>query len=270
MRKQIKQGAVIAAAAGAAAVVGAVSVHAAQNPISINGIAAAANPAAGMGYGPPGGHGGPGMGDRAEDQQVIATAIGITTTQLDSELAGGKTIAQVAQAHGVAVDKVISALVAAETKEIDQRVSAGQMTQAQADHMKAGLQQRATDQVNGTGHGPGGPGHGGPGGPGRGGMQAEDQQLVADAIGITTAQLETELAGGKTIAQVVQAHGASVDALIAKWVASENKEIDDRVAAGQMTQVQADQAKAHTQQRVTDAVNGVHPAPPAGTQPPAS
>ena len=227
-------------------------------------MAAAANPSPGTGYGP---HGGPGHGapgDRAEDEQVIATAIGITTTQLQTERAAGKTIAQVAQAHNVAVDKVVAAIVAAETKEIDQRVSAGQLTQAQADQLKSGLQQRATDEVNGTGHGPGGPGGHGPGG-----MQGEDQELVAGAIGITAAQLQTELASGKTIAQVAQAHGVSVDTVISKWVASENQEIDDRVKAGQLTQAQADQQKAQTQQRVTDEVNGTHPAGgrPAGAPP---
>ena len=96
----------------------------------------------------------------------------------------------------------------------------------------------------------------GPGGPHERGLRSEDQDVVAKAIGISTAQLQSELSGGKTIAQVAQAHGADVNALISTWVASENKEIDDRVAAGQLTQAQADQMKSMTQQRVTDEVNG--------------
>lgn len=260
MKKHIRKGAAAAVAVGTIGVAGIVIAHAAKSPSTINALAAAATASPGtQPQGHPGRFGGS-PADRTEDDQVIATAIGISTTQLQTELQGGKTIAQVAQTHGVAVDKVVSAMVAAETKEIDQRVTAGQETQAQATQEKANLQQRVTDEVNGTGHGPGGPGR-------HGGMQAEDQQLVAAAIGITTAQLQTELQSGKTIAQVAQAHGVSVDAVISKWVASENQEIDQRLAAGQVTQAQADQMKTATQQRVTDEVNGTHPAMPAGGRP---
>jgi hypothetical protein len=78
----------------------------------------------------------------------------------------------VAKAHNVEVTKVISAWVASENQEIDQRLSSGQITKAQADQMKSMTQQRVTDMVNGTFRGgpgggcPGMPGPGGPGAPG--------------------------------------------------------------------------------------------------------
>lgn len=120
-------------------------------------------------------------------------------------------------------------------------------------HEKGESAQREADENSGNFH-PGG----GPRGAGRGGLQSEDTQVVATAIGITTTQLQTELSGGKTIAAVAKEHNADVDALISTWVASENKEIDDRVASGALTQAQATQDKANTQQRVTDEVNGTH------------
>ena len=43
-------------------------------------------------------------------------------------------------------------------------------------------------------------------------------------------------------------------------MASENSEIDQRVASGQITAAQATQEKSQTQQRVTDEVNGTRPA----------
>lgn len=119
-----------------------------------------------------------------------------------------------------------------------------------ATHEQGETAQRETAENSGHFPGPGG----GPGGPH--GLGAEDQQVVASAIGITTAQLTTELTGGKTIAQVAQAHGADVNTLISAWVASENKEIDDRVTSGQLSKAQGDQMKAGTQQRITDEVNG--------------
>ncbi|HEY6380034.1 MAG TPA: hypothetical protein VI316_12730 [Candidatus Dormibacteraeota bacterium] len=122
-----------------------------------------------------------------------------------------------------------------------------------ATHEQGETAQRETAENSGQFHGPGG----GPGG--QHGLSAEDQQVVATAIGITTAQLTTELSGGKTIAQVAQAHGADVNTLISAWVASENKEIDDRVTSGQLSKAQGDQMKAATQQRITDEVNGSRP-----------
>jgi ribosomal protein L10 len=101
------------------------------------------------GPGGPGWPGGPG-GPRGEDQQVIATAIGISTTQLQTELTAGKTIAAIATEHKVTAAKVSSALVASENAEIDQRVSSGQMTAAQGAQLKTGTVQRVTAEVNGT------------------------------------------------------------------------------------------------------------------------
>lgn len=97
--------------------------------------------------------GGEHHGGRGEDLQVAADAIGINLTQLRSELSTDKTVAAVAKAHNVDVNKVIAALVTSENKEIDDRVSSGRITQAQATQMKSQTQQRVTDAVNGTFHG---------------------------------------------------------------------------------------------------------------------
>jgi hypothetical protein len=118
------------------------------------------------GRGGPGGLGAlGGSGDRAEDDQTVATAIGISVTQLQTELQADKTIAAVAKAHNVDPNTVIAALVAAQNKEIDAALAAGSITQAQADQDKAAATQAATDRVNGT-RPAGSPGgrddHGGP------------------------------------------------------------------------------------------------------------
>jgi hypothetical protein len=199
--------------------------------------------------------------DRAAEQQAIAAAIGITPAQLATELQGGKTLAQVAQAHGVDPAKVVSAVVTVETKEIDDAVAAGTITKAQADTKKAGIQAKATREVNqtrplgGRRHGPIG--------------DAADQKVVADAIGISTSQLLTELQAGKTVAQVAQAHGADTAKVVSALVAEETKEVDDAQAAGKITKAQADTKKAGLQQRVQNLVNGVRGGRPGGT-PPAS
>ena len=89
------------------------------------------NGPAGMGGGEGGrGHGGFGggfgggfRGGRGADLTAAATALGITSDALKTELQAGKTIADVAKEKGVDVQKVIDALVAAETANITQRVT---------------------------------------------------------------------------------------------------------------------------------------------------
>lgn len=203
-----------------------------------------------------GGFAGAGPAAHIQDLQQAAAAIGIAESQLQTELAAGKTIAAIATAHGADVAKVIATLVTDENAEIDAAVSSGQLTQAQAAQMKNGTQQRVTDLVNGSGAARGGPGgRRGPGGP-----SGEDQQVVATAIGISVTQLQTEQAAGKTIAAIAAGHNVTAAPVITAWVASENAEIDQRVSSGQLTAAQAAQMKATTAQRVTDEVNGTEPA----------
>jgi hypothetical protein len=125
----------------------------------------------------PRGRGGPhrGFGFRGGfGLDVAAKAIGVSTDSLLSDLKAGKTIAEVAKAKGVAVQKVVDAMVAAMTTQIDSQAKAGRLTTEQATRLKANLEQMITDQVNGTftrpdfrgKHGRGwGPGPFGPGGP---------------------------------------------------------------------------------------------------------
>lgn len=230
--------------------------HAASSP------SAAASPSAGSGTstppwgGLPRGFGGAGPAAHTEDLQQVAAAIGISESQLQTELSAGKTIAAVAKEHNVAVATVISTLVNDENAEVDAAVKAGEITQAQATQLKADTTQRVTDLVNGTmpAHGPGGPG----------GLQPEDLQVVATAIGLNTTQLQTELAAGKTIAAVAAEHHVTTASVISAWAAAENSEIDQRVASGQITSAEGTQMKAMTTQRITDAVNGTRPSGPPG------
>ena len=101
--------------------------------------------------------GGPGL-------EAAATAIGITVDALRTELGTTKSIADVATARNIDVQTVIDALVADATTRIDQAVTDGKITAAQATAKKATLVERITERVNTVGK----PGHG-PGGRHRGG-----------------------------------------------------------------------------------------------------
>ena len=121
------------------------------------------------GLGGPGGPGGHGRGGFVSPE-ATAQVVGITVDQLRTEQRSGKTLAQIAAAHGVAKADLIKGLVAAAKTQLAADVKAGRLTQAQADQMTSGLTNRITDHVDRAGHGfgAGGPGGFGPGGPGGG------------------------------------------------------------------------------------------------------
>lgn len=81
---------------------------------------------------------------------AAATYLGLSGTELQAQLAGGKTLADVAKAQAKTVDGLVAALVADEKKELDAAVSAGRLTQAQAEELLANAKQRFTDIANGA------------------------------------------------------------------------------------------------------------------------
>jgi hypothetical protein len=82
---------------------------------------------------------------------AAAGYIGVTGTELRTQLENGKSLAQVAKDHGKTADGLVAALVADANQKLDKGVSAKRITQAQADEMRTGLKQRIADLVNSTG-----------------------------------------------------------------------------------------------------------------------
>lgn len=109
-----------------------------------------------------------------------------------------------------------------------------------------------------AGYGNGFPG-GGRGGFGGGGFGARAGGLPAAAayLGIGTQQLFQDLRSGKTLAQVANAtSGKSASGLIDAMVAAEQKQLDQAVQNGNLTQAQADRLSANIKSQVTAMVNG--------------
>jgi len=92
---------------------------------------------------------------------VAAEVLGLEQTALVAELNMGKTIAQVAQAKGVALDKIVTAFVQPHVEWLNQAVEDGKITSAQADEyiatMKANITAKLsapfTPRGNGSGQG---------------------------------------------------------------------------------------------------------------------
>lgn len=131
-------------------------------------------------------------------------------------------------------------------------VGDGTITQAQADAVTSALEAARPEP---------GPGGRGPAGP-------ADPQVVAEAIGISAAQLRSELDAGASLAGVAAAHGVGEQKVIDAIVEDAKEHLAGEVAAGRLTQAEADQRLADLQSRVKDMVERARPAgPPPAPQP---
>lgn len=80
---------------------------------------------------------------------AAAGYLGLSESELRSQLQSGKTLAQIAKDNGKSVDGLVQALVKDAEKKIDAAVKSGRLTKDQADKAKSTLEQAVTDLVNG-------------------------------------------------------------------------------------------------------------------------
>jgi hypothetical protein len=201
-----------------------------------------------------GGGGGPGHGP-GPGAEAIADYLGLTAAQLRTQLESGKSLADVAKAQGKTVAGLEDAIVADATSHLDAAVADGRLTKAQEASVLAELKAHVDDMVNRVGPGPGGPGRHG-GGP-------FDPSAIADYLGLTAAQLRTQLESGKSRADVAKAQGKTAAGLEDAIVAAATKKLDAAVAGGRLTAAQEASMLAELKAHVDDMVNRTGP-PPRG------
>lgn len=73
---------------------------------------------------------------------AAAKALGLTTVELTTQLRSGQTLAQIAQSKNTTEQAVVNAALAAAKTQLAAAVTAGTLTQAQADAQYANLQQQ--------------------------------------------------------------------------------------------------------------------------------
>jgi len=177
----------------------------------------------------------------ADLMAAAATYIGISAADLRTQLAAGKSLADIAVANGKTRDGLIAALMAAEQASISTFVDQKGMAF------------------------PGGPGNGGPGRGGPGfGFRVEGDPLASAAtfLGTTTADLRTKLEGGQTLAQIAVAAGKTRDALIAALVNDAKTKIEAAKTAGTITADQATKLESNLTDMITRLVDSTRPIGP--------
>lgn len=143
---------------------------------------------------------------------------------------------------GIPSTKLSDALKKALGDRIDAAVAAGRLTKAEGDALKQRIAADGVPLFGGLRHDFGHIGFGG-------------LESAAGYIGITEAQLRTELEGGKSLAQVATAHGKSADGLGNALYADAKKELDAAVSAGRLTKARETEMLGILKDRITNMIN---------------
>ncbi len=173
----------------------------------------------------------------------------IAATQFDSPSARSNAIVKDAASQlGVTPEALSGALRKAEENQIDADVAAGRLTKEQGDALKAAIE---SGKVPVLGFGPGlGLGHHGFG------MLGAGLDAAADYLGLSRADLLSQLRSGKTLADVARDRGKSVDGLVTALVNAVETQLDARVADGSLTKEQEQAIESNLKDRITKLVNG--------------
>jgi hypothetical protein len=173
--------------------------------------------ASGRGANRPVGHPGP---------AAIASYLGLTPAQLREQLRSGKTLAQIAVAQGKTVAGLEAAIYADVQAHLDQAVANGRLTTAREQAILTRVKAHLDDIVN----------HAFPAiaRPHRPRFGA----AVAAYLGVTPAELRTELRAGKSLAQIATDHGKTVAGLKAAILGAVKARLDKAVASGRLSSAQ--------------------------------
>jgi hypothetical protein len=153
---------------------------------------------------------------------AAATYLGLTTGELRTQLGAGKSLAAIATAQGKSVSGLEDALLANLKTDLDADVAAGRITSDRETQILADAKARIAAQVARAGL---------PAGRGDHGDRAGLEHAAAQYLGLTDAQLETQLQAGKSLAAVATAQGKTVAGLKAALVAQFSSTLDAYVNA---------------------------------------
>ena len=178
---------------------------------------------------------------------LVGGGAAIAADRLSPAQESDAVVADAAKQLGVDASKLDAALKKALQNRVDAAVTAGEITKAQGDEMKARI---AAGDVPLVGIGPGGR-------PGKHHFHHfADLDAAASYLGITQAALKTSLSDGSTLADIAKEKGKSVDGLKAALVADAKADLAQAVKDGRLTEAQQTELLAGLSDRIDGLVNG--------------
>ncbi len=191
---------------------------------------------------------------RAAKAEALTEALGLTIDEIKAGFSEGNSIADLAEAQGVSTDDVKAALVAAANERIDAAVESGRLDEAEADEKRAELDERIDQMITADpSEFQGRRGNGNRGGHGKSGFASE---VVTETLGLTSEEIRAGLQEGKTLSDLAEEQGVSVDDLAAAMVDAASERIDAAVEEGKIDADAADEKKAELEERIDGVLNG--------------
>lgn len=165
------------------------------------------------------------------ENQELLTLLSLDATVLKDELKAGKSLADLAQAKNVPVEKVVELLVKQHEDQLETAVKDGKLTQVQATKWKEKMKERVTNRVNNT--------HSKRDGIGKGwgkvhGLWANEELLAL--LKLNADQLHTEWKAGKSLAEIAAAQGVAREAVITVVTKQFEIRLNEAMKAGKLTQ----------------------------------
>ncbi|MGE5275239.1 MAG: hypothetical protein ACM3QU_15935 [Verrucomicrobiota bacterium] len=154
---------------------------------------------------------------------AIAAYLDLTPAQLREQLRSGKSLAQIAVAQGKTVSGLEAAIYADVQAHLDKAVTGGRLSAAQEQAILTRLKTRLDAIVN----------HAFP--PLTRPLRPRLVGAVTAYLGLTPAQLRTELRAGKSLAQIATEHGKTVAGLKSAILDAVKTKLDRAVAGGRLS-----------------------------------
>ncbi|USB32824.1 SHOCT domain-containing protein [Paenibacillus sp. YPG26] len=179
----------------------------------------------------------------------IAKLLNITTDQLCAGLKAGKTLAELAGEYKVEAQAVIDLFIAADVKELDAKLAAGEITQEEYDAQKAAKTEAAAQLVNtkfpGVIEG------------------IEDVEgsgkfgALAKLLGMTESELKAAMKSGKSLADIAESHKVTAQQVVDLLIKDRLAKLDKKLAAREITKEEYDKFKKSLTEYVTAQVKRV-------------
>ena len=211
------------------------------------------------------------MSKLTSKKALAATVAGLAVAGGGAAIAASQTESpassffdSVAEHLGISSQELEDATRAAAIDQVNQALEDGRITEEQAEELRSRIE---------SGEGPGYLGRGPfgfrPGEPEKGLGPGEHHILpfgdklsgAAEYLGLTEAELLEQLAEGKSLAEIAEAAGKSVEGLEDAVLDVARAALDEAVASGLLTREQADSIYERLEGAIDDLVNGDLPVP---------
>lgn len=179
--------------------------------------------------------------------EVAATALDMDVDDLWTKWVAGESLAAVAREAGVDVQVVVDSLVTAETNYTNEQVTAGTISQADADAWLAGLPVYVQNFVDEMGE--------------RMDYVEPEADMAGDWFAVSAEAIGVDvdaLFEAESVAAVAEAHNVAPATVVEAIVTSETEAVNQLVASSELTQEEANELLSDVQAMATEFVNDVY------------